>query len=125
MTSAANIVARNQDDHVKNIAFLMDPSGQWSLSPFYDVTYSYNPAGRWTSRHQMTLGGKRDNFSIEDFRTCAEGSSMKRGRAQTILEEVITAVSQWPTHAEAAGVSEAWASEIGSPSRHVRRIGDW
>ncbi len=41
-----NIVARNQDDHVKNIAFLMDKSGSWSLSPAFDVTYSYNPAGR-------------------------------------------------------------------------------
>ena len=24
-----NIVARNQDDHVKNIAFLMDKQGEW------------------------------------------------------------------------------------------------
>ena len=42
---AFNIVARNQDDHVKNIAFLMDRSGRWSLSPAFAVTYSYNPAG--------------------------------------------------------------------------------
>ncbi|MCK5688481.1 type II toxin-antitoxin system HipA family toxin, partial [Myxococcota bacterium] len=38
-----NIIARNQDDHVKNIAFLMDKSGQWSLAPAFDMTYSYNP----------------------------------------------------------------------------------
>ena len=47
-----NIVARNQDDHVKNIAFLMDQQGQWSLAPAFDVTYSYNPAGAWTARRQ-------------------------------------------------------------------------
>jgi serine/threonine protein kinase HipA of HipAB toxin-antitoxin module len=47
-----NIVARNQDDHVKNIAFLMDRSGQWSLSPAFDVAYAYNPSGDWTARHQ-------------------------------------------------------------------------
>ena len=29
---AFNIVIRNQDDHVKNIAFLMDQAGTWSLS---------------------------------------------------------------------------------------------
>lgn len=110
---AFNVVARNQDDHVKNIAFLMDRTGKWSLSPFYDATYSYNPDGLWTSKHQMTLAGKRDNFSLNDFRTCADGSSMKRGRAQSILDEVIVVVSQWPTYAEAAGVSELWAAEIG------------
>ena len=59
---AFNIVARNQDDHVKNIAFLMDKSGEWSLSPAFDMTYSFNPAGTWTASHQMTLNGKRDRF---------------------------------------------------------------
>ena len=49
-----NIVARNQDDHVKNIAFLMDRSGTWSLAPAFDMTYSYQPEGKWTSSHQMT-----------------------------------------------------------------------
>ncbi len=51
-----NIVARNQDDHVKNIAFLMDKSGKWSLSPAFDMTYSFNPAGRWTASHLMGIG---------------------------------------------------------------------
>ena len=48
-----NLVARNQDDHVKNIAFLMDQQGQWSLAPAFDVTYSYNPAGAWTSKVRL------------------------------------------------------------------------
>lgn len=47
--------ARNQDDHVKNIAFLMDKTGRWSLSPAFDVIYSYNPSGSWTSEHQQAL----------------------------------------------------------------------
>ena len=63
-----NVVARNQDDHTKNIAFLMDADGQWSLSPAFDLTYAYNPDGAWTSRHQMTLNGKRDG--IRRGRTC-------------------------------------------------------
>ena len=29
---AFNILARNQDDHVKNITFLMDREGKWSLA---------------------------------------------------------------------------------------------
>ncbi len=86
---AFNIIARNQDDHVKNIAFLMDPSGSWSLSPAFDVTYSFNPAGNWTASHQMTLNGKRDEFTLDDFNACAKTALMKRGRAVTIVNEVL------------------------------------
>lgn len=99
-----NVVARNQDDHVKNIAFLMDKSGQWSLSPAFDMTYSFNPAGNWTASHQMTLNGKRDDFTMDDFNACAKTASMKRGRAKRIVDAVQETVSQWKIYAEAAGV---------------------
>ncbi|MBT1070978.1 type II toxin-antitoxin system HipA family toxin [Pelotalea chapellei] len=107
-----NILARNQDDHVKNIAFLMDKRGEWSLSPAFDVTYSYQPSGIWTSSHQMTMNGKRDGFGLEDFRACAKTVSMKRGRAEAIVEEVRSVVRNWPGYAEKAGVSDAWAKAI-------------
>lgn len=107
-----NIVARNQDDHVKNIAFLMDKAGRWSLSPAFDVTYSYNPSGSWTASHQMTLNGKRDDFSLADFKACANAASMKRGRAETIINEVQQVVSNWPKYAEAAGVPDWWREQI-------------
>ncbi len=114
---AFNIVARNQDDHVKNIAFLMDKTGQWSLSPAYDMTYRYNPDGIWTGSHQMSLNGKRDAFDFEDFRACAKTISMKRGRAQKILEEVQRAVLRWPDFARQAGVSEQAIEKIESAHR--------
>jgi serine/threonine-protein kinase HipA len=107
-----NIIARNQDDHVKNIAFLMDKSGRWSLSPAYDVTYSYNPFGAWTASHQMTLNGKRNQFVMDDFRACARSAAMKRGRAEVIIEEVRKAVSCWRDYADDAGVPEAWRDRI-------------
>ncbi len=109
---AFNIVARNQDDHVKNIAFLMDKQGRWSLSPAYDLTYSYNPDGAWTSSHQMTMNGKRDGFSLSDFRACGKNALMKRGRAEDILNEVIRAVDGWPAHAITAGVPESMVQQI-------------
>jgi len=74
-----NVLARNQDDHVKNIAFLMDKRGRWSLSPAFDVTYSYNPSGDWTANHQMTVNGKQDDFTLADFEAVARVASMKRG----------------------------------------------
>jgi len=109
---AFNIIARNQDDHVKNIAFLMDKTGRWSLAPAFDVIYSCNPAGSWTDRHQMTMNGKRDGFTREDFRACAGNALLKRGRAETIIDEVLTAVMRWPEFAAAARVAEAWAAQI-------------
>ncbi|MBI3819358.1 MAG: type II toxin-antitoxin system HipA family toxin [Planctomycetes bacterium] len=107
-----NIICRNQDDHVKNIAFLMDKNGTWSLSPAYDMTYSYNPAGTWTANHQMTLNGKRDNFTTADFRACAKQAMMKRGRAETIINEVRAAVEKWPDYAEQADVMKPWRLQI-------------
>jgi len=99
-----NILARNQDDHVKNIAFLMDKEGAWSLAPAFDVTYSYNPSGAWTATHQMMVNGKRDQFTVDDLTACAKSANMKRGRAATILDEVRTAVKAWPTFAAEANI---------------------
>lgn len=112
-----NVLARNQDDHVKNIAFLMDPSGRWSLSPAFDVTYAYNPSGQWTAYHQMTVNGKREGFVFADFEAVARNASMKRGRARTIYDEVRNAVSRWSEFAEAAGVGESRSESIGRTLR--------
>ena len=62
-----NIYSFNCDDHTKNISFLMNKQGQWKISPAYDVSFAYNPNGMWTSSHQMTINGKRKNFTELDF----------------------------------------------------------
>lgn len=107
-----NIIARNQDDHVKNIAFLMEKTGRWSLAPAFDITYSYNPDGAWTSTHQMTMNGKRDEFTEVDFQACAKSAGMKRGRAGDIIEEVRAAVLRWPEFANEAQVADRWHETI-------------
>jgi len=107
-----NIIARNQDDHVKNIAFLMDKSGTWTLAPAFDMIYSYNPSGTWTASHQMTLNGKRDDFTLEDFKACARTASMKRGRAETIIKEVLERVLHWRDYADEVGVPAIWRDQI-------------
>lgn len=61
------MVVRNQDDHTKNISFLMDRHGKWYLSPAYDIGYAYNPEGVWTSTHQMSVNGKYDNITRLDL----------------------------------------------------------
>jgi serine/threonine-protein kinase HipA len=112
-----NVVARNQDDHVKNIAFLMDRAGRWSLSPAFDVVYAYNPGGTWTARHQMSINGKLDGIAVADLRAVGGLASLPRGRAETILAEVIEAVRTWPELAAEAGVEEDHAAAIAATYR--------
>ena len=108
-----NVAARNQDDHVKNISFLLDRGGVWRVSPGYDIVYSYNPGGAWTGQHQMSIAGKRDNFERADLLRFAGSSGMKRAAAERIVDEVLAAVGDWPRHARLADV----------PDRDVKRIG--
>ena len=107
-----NIITRNQDDHTKNIAFLMDRSGGWRLAPAYDLIYAYNPTGAWTHRHQMTLNGKRDDFLTSDLLTAGEAANLKPPKAKAILRQVRAAAANWRNHAESAGVSAPWSQQI-------------
>jgi len=107
-----NVVARNQDDHVKNIAFLMDKAGAWSLSPAFDVTYAYNPTGLWTCHHQMTINGRNDDFTRDDFKAVALVAGLKRGRSEAILTEVMETVKAWPRYAKTAGVPGSQREQI-------------
>lgn len=88
-----NVVARNQDDHTKNISFLMNRTGKWSLSPAYDVSWAYNPQGDWTSKHQMSINNKWDDITREDLVTVAQNMNIKHHNE--IIEQVTDAVSHW------------------------------
>lgn len=112
-----NLLIRNQDDHVKNIAFLMDRSGAWRLSPAFDVAYAYNPSGAWTSRHQMSLNGKRDGFDLEDLVAFGGVCGFKRRRALGVVSEIAERVRDWPTYADEAGVHEPDAERISGTLR--------
>jgi serine/threonine-protein kinase HipA len=109
---AFNVVGRNQDDHVKNISFLMDRRGDWSLSPAFDVVYSFNPEGRWTRVHQMSINGKRDDFTVADLAQAAKVAGLKRGAVRRILGEVTAAVERWPKLAAAAKIPERTIDQI-------------
>ena len=107
-----NVLARNQDDHVKNISFLMNRLGQWRLSPAYDVTYAYNPDGMWTGTHQMTINGKRDEISRLDLLTSAKNMGIKKAEAERIISEIQRSLMNWMVYAEKASLREATAEAI-------------
>ena len=105
-----NIVARNQDDHTKNIAYLMDNNGDWRLSPAFDVIYAFNPSGRWTKDHQMTINGKRSGFSKNDL--IHVGKEMGIRYESTIINEIVDTVVDWHKYADQADVDKDQADDI-------------
>lgn len=105
-----NVAVRNQDDHTKNISFLMGEDGLWRLSPAYDMGYAYNPNGGWTAQHQMSVAGKFDNITKTDLLDFAKANNIKD--AAEVIEEVIDHVAEWPK----------LATECGVPSEMVNKI---
>lgn len=105
-----NVLVRNQDDHTKNISFLMGEDGHWRLSPAYDMGYAYNPNGGWTAQHQMSIAGKYDDITKTDLLDFAKANNIKD--AAMVIEEVVDAFAGWP----------ALASECGVPPEMVKRI---
>lgn len=99
-----NVVVRNQDDHTKNISFLMDRDGKWHLSPAYDMGYAYNPDGDWTSAHQMSVNGKFSGITKDDLLECASRNNIRN--AGQIIDEVCQAAAGWPELARECGVPQ-------------------
>lgn len=97
-----NVVIRNQDDHTKNISFLMDNVGKWRLSPAYDLGFAYNPKGAWTNTHQMSINGKFDDITRKDLQAFAISNNIKN--ANEIIDKVCEVTSKWPEMAKNCGV---------------------
>jgi serine/threonine-protein kinase HipA len=90
----------------------MNKRGRWQLSPAYDLIYSYNPEGAWTSRHQMTINGKRDRFTLADFEAVARAADIQSSLAKKILQDTQATVRNWPDYANQAGVEAGQREQI-------------
>lgn len=101
-----NCLAVNQDDHVKNISFLMDKSGKWMLSPAYDITFSYNPSNKWLCAHQMTVNGKTVGIGLPDLLEAGAKMGIKNRRCKDIISEIAVSVSGFAAFAEQVGIRE-------------------
>lgn len=87
-----NLVGRNQDDHVKNISFLLDSmTAEWRLAPAYDLTFAAGSG--YTARHQMTLGGRSHEFTREMVIEVGEKFSIKH--PESVIDEVVGAFAGW------------------------------
>lgn len=110
-----NVVARNQDDHTRNIAFLMDTDGKWRLSPAFDLTWAFNPNSRWTNLHQMSINGKREGITRDDLAAIAKQYGIKK--SARIIEKVVGAVNRWPEFADKAGIKDRRVAYIAATHR--------
>ncbi len=99
-----NIIARNLDDHTKNVSFIMEKDQEWKLAPAYDVIYSYNPNGIWTNKHQLSVNGKRENIKNQDLLVVGKQSNIKH--PEQIIEKIIDIVSNWKNYAVGSGLDK-------------------
>jgi serine/threonine-protein kinase HipA len=97
---AFNVLACNQDDHVKNLSFHMDRSGIWSLTPAYDVTFA---VGRgWMRSHQMRVRDRVSEITIDDMLAIGRAFGIKRARA--LIDRIVETLRGWERYADARGV---------------------
>ena len=92
-----NIVGRNQDDHTKNFGFVMDKNGKFDFSPAFDMTYSYDPSGKWTSMHQIKLNQKQDDFTINDLIQFAKHCNITSNKSRKIIQNTIDVFKKFET----------------------------
>jgi serine/threonine-protein kinase HipA len=93
-----NVIARNCDDHTKNFAFLMDKTGNWRLSPAFDVCHSFRPESPWVSQQSLSVNGKRKNITSDDFLSVAKNMNIKK--AGNIITQINETVKNWQSYAE-------------------------
>jgi len=98
-----NVLARNCDDHTKNFAFLMTEDGKWRLSPAFDICHSYRPGSTWVSHQSLSVNGKRQNISRDDFLSVAKQMNIKK--APSIVAYINKIVSNWLEYAEQTKVT--------------------
>ena len=92
----------------------MNRKGKWSLSPAYDITFSYNPDNVWLKAHQMKINNKTTGITRDDL--LATGANMGIGTAKVkrIINEVNDAVSNWEQIAKDNGIRQKTIDAVSS-----------
>ena len=112
-----NVIARNCDDHTKNFAFIMDKSGEWALSPAYDICHAYRPGSVWVSKQSLSVNGKRDGVTKSDLLNVAKQMNIKK--AECIILEIQSVIDHWSEYATKIGVDKALRLGIESTLMHL------
>jgi serine/threonine-protein kinase HipA len=102
-----NVLASNQDDHTRNVAFLMDHGGAWRLAPAYDLTFHRTKAGE----HKMSV---QNNGApgVEDLRRFGRTLGISNKRVTELLERTLAALTKFPRLAATYDVPKAVVREV-------------
>lgn len=92
-----NVLARNCDDHTKNFAFMLKEGDAWRLAPAYDVCFAYSPESHWVSQHNLSINGKRKDFTRKDLLHIATQNNIRN--PERIIEEGLEVVQNWKRYA--------------------------
>lgn len=114
---AFNVMARNCDDHTKNMAFRLREGGLWELAPAYDLTHAFNPKGEWTYQHLMSVNGLFDGIRRSDLLEVGDRFGVPGARA--VLDETRSVLGRWPEFADAAGLPPDKTSLVSADFRPV------
>lgn len=106
-----NVIARNCDDHTKNVAFRLKKGSDWELAPAYDICHAYRPGSVWVSQHALSVNGKRKGIIKQDLLVVAKAMNIKK--AADIIDEINAIIQNWEVFADEQKVSETKVKEIG------------
>ena len=98
-----NVMVHNRDDHSKNFSFLMDKTGEWKVSPAYDLTFAHGPGGEQST---MVMGeGKSPD--IDHLRALGRHAEISDVKVEEILEQTRDSLGRWSELAKVYGVRMA------------------
>jgi serine/threonine-protein kinase HipA len=115
-----NILVSNDDDHLRNHAFISDPRlAGWRLSPLYDVL----PRASHATERFLHLGvGPQGRLAtLDNALEAHEMFTLSRATACKMMADVWRIVREWKVYFEGFGVA---ATEIGKAAPAFRHIDD-
>ena len=101
-----NVLGGNIDDHDKNVSFLMDKQGRWSLAPAYDMVYSIDPNTLGIQKGQfMSIKGKVLDITEKDLLAIARENDINNPSG--IISQVLDVVSNFRSYCEGVDVNRS------------------
>jgi serine/threonine-protein kinase HipA len=119
---AFNILVSNDDDHLRNHAFVWDgESNGWRLSPLYDVVP--RPQVAMERFLHLSVGPQGRLATLDNLLEAHGDFGLLRHNAAAIIDRVAMITREWRVHFEELGLDSLQCDKIESAFRKPRDIG--
>jgi serine/threonine-protein kinase HipA len=116
-----NILVSNDDDHLRNHAFVWDPQLRgWRLSPLYDVLP--RPGIAFERQLHLGVGPEGRAATLDNAYAARELFTLTPTDAADVITAVWTAVREWKVYFESYGVPADQVDKIASAFRHIDAV---